>query len=388
MGISVSKLVKSYGGATVIQAISFDVAAGEFVTLLGPSGCGKTTTLRCIAGLDTPNGGTIAINGRVVSDPARHLFVPPHERDLGMVFQSYAIWPHLTVAQNVAFPLTVKGGRDSAATVADAVAWALGIVGMGHLAGRRPSELSGGQQQRVALARAIAARPQLLLFDEPLSNLDARLRDRTRLEISRIQRELRVPALYVTHDQTEALSMSDRVIVMEAGAIVQAGRPEELYHRPVNRFVADFIGNANFLTIHRDGLHWRLEDGTPLLVDAGGDDAGDQRVALLRPESVRLDAAPSFDPPSSDPPSSDPPSSDARGTPGLNRLTGRIRGGMYMGPHVEYLVEAGGALIRAFSRQALPPGSPATLSFAAADCRLVGTGEVQDIPHRSHAHAR
>ena len=383
MGISVSKLVKSYGAATVIQAISFDVSAGEFVTLLGPSGCGKTTTLRCIAGLDTPNGGTIAINGRVVSDPARHLFVPPHERDLGMVFQSYAIWPHLTVAQNVAFPLTVKGGRDSAATVADAIAWALGIVGMGHLAGRRPSELSGGQQQRVALARAIAARPQLLLFDEPLSNLDARLRDRTRLEISRIQRELRVPALYVTHDQTEALSMSDRVIVMEAGAIVQAGRPEELYHRPVNRFVADFIGNANFLTVHRDGLHWRLEDGTPLLVDAGGDDAGDQRVALLRPESVRLDAAPSSITPSSDPSCFDQP-----GTPGLNRLTGRVRGGMYMGPHVEYLVEAGGALIRAFSRQALPPGSPATLSFAAADCRLVGTDEVENVPHRSHAHAR
>ena len=185
----------------------------------GPSGCGKTTTLRCIAGLETPTGGSIAINGETVSDPATNLFVPPHERDLGMVFQSYAVWPHLTVAENVAFPLTVKGERDVAASVN----WALDIVGMGKLAKRRPSELSGGQQQRVALARAIAARPQLLLFDEPLSNLDARLRDRTRLEISRIQRELKVPALYVTHDQTEALSMSDRVIVMDAGRIVQEG---------------------------------------------------------------------------------------------------------------------------------------------------------------------
>ena len=364
MGISIRNLVKSYGAATVIRSISFDVADGEFVTLLGPSGCGKTTTLRCIAGLDTPNGGAIAINGRVVSDPAHDLFVPPHERDLGMVFQSYAIWPHLTVAQNVAFPLTVKGGGTAAAK--EAVSWALGIVGMGHLADRRPSELSGGQQQRVALARAIAARPQLLLFDEPLSNLDARLRDRTRLEISRIQRELRVPTLYVTHDQTEALSMSDRVIVMEAGAVVQEGPPEELYHRPVNRFVADFIGNANFLPVHRDGQQWRLEDGTPITVDAGADEAGGPRVALLRPESIRLDAEP------------------GPAQPGMNRLSGRVMSGMYMGPHVEYLVEAGGALIRAFSRQALPPGSPATLSFTAADCRLVET-ETQD---RSAAHAR
>ncbi len=386
MGISIRNLVKSYGAATVIQAISFDVADGEFVTLLGPSGCGKTTTLRCIAGLDTPNGGTIAINGRVVSDPARDLFVPPHERDLGMVFQSYAIWPHLTVAQNVAFPLTVKGGRDGAGAVADAVSWALGIVGMGHLAARRPSELSGGQQQRVALARAIAARPQLLLFDEPLSNLDARLRDRTRLEISRIQRELRVPTLYVTHDQTEALSMSDRVIVMEAGAVVQEGSPEALYHRPVNRFVADFIGNANFLPVHRDGLQWRLEDGTPIAVDAGDHQAGEngagengvgengsggQRVALLRPESIRIDAEPG-------------PVTPGPVTPGLNRLSGRVMGGMYMGPHVEYIVEVGGALIRAFSRQALPPGSPATLSFTAEDCRLVETGA---SPDRSTAHA-
>jgi ABC-type Fe3+/spermidine/putrescine transport system ATPase subunit len=178
MGIAVRKLVKSFGPLTVIHAISFDVADGEFVTLLGPSGCGKTTTLRCIAGLDTPSNGTIVINGETVSDPVSDLFVPPHERDLGMLFQSYAVWPHLTVAENVAFPLIVKGERE----VAAAVAWALDVVDMSKLAKRRPSELSGGQQQRVALARAIAARPQLLLFDEPLSSLDARLRDRTRLE--------------------------------------------------------------------------------------------------------------------------------------------------------------------------------------------------------------
>ena len=363
MGVSVRNLVRSFGPLTVIHAISFDVADGEFVTLLGPSGCGKTTTLRCIAGLDTPNSGSIAINGRTVSDPARNLFVPPHERDLGMVFQSYAVWPHLTVAENVAFPLTVKGGRDTAA----GVAWALDIVGMTKLASRRPSELSGGQQQRVALARAIAARPQLLLFDEPLSNLDARLRDRTRLEISRIQRELKVPTLYVTHDQTEALSMSDRVIVMEAGRIVQEGSPRELYQRPVNRFVADFIGNANFLHVRRVGRQWQLEDGSPVEVDPATDrDDGRSKIALLRPEAIRLDQTP------------------VQALAGQNRLTGRVIGGMYLGPHVEYLVEVGADRLRAYSRSALAPGSPATLTFNAQDCRLV-----DDVPQPEtrYAHA-
>jgi len=363
MGISVRGLVKSYGAAAVINAISFDVADGEFVTLLGPSGCGKTTTLRCIAGLDAPNGGAITINGRVVSDASGGVFVPPHRRDLGMVFQSYAIWPHLTVAQNVAFPLTVRGERNTV----PAVGWALSVVGMAHLAERRPSELSGGQQQRVALARAIAGRPQLLLFDEPLSNLDARLRDRTRLEISRIQRELKVPALYVTHDQTEALSMSDRVIVMEAGTVVQEGRPRDLYHEPVNRFVADFIGSANFLDVRWVGRQWQLADGTPIQVDPVSDGGGSRpQVALLRPESIRLD--------------SDTPAGDG---PGLNRLTGRVLGSMYLGPHIEYVVEVSGALIRAFSRRELPPGSLATLTFAAHDCRLVddAAAAVPEVQH-------
>ena len=349
MGIAVRGLVKSYGPVRVIHGISLDVAVGEFVTLLGASGCGKTTTLRSIAGLEVPNAGSITINGRVVSDAERGVFVPPHERDLGMVFQSYAIWPHLSVAQNVAFPLTVRGERKPG----PAVAWALGIVGMAAFADRRPSELSGGQQQRVALARAIAGRPQVLLFDEPLSNLDARLRDRTRAEISRIQRELHVPALYVTHDQTEALSMSDRVVVMEAGRIVQQGKPDDLYARPVNRFVADFIGNANFLPVRRDGGAWRLPDGTAITL-SGDAEAGPDPVALLRPEAIRLEAAPG-----------------GAAEADLNRLTGTVQSGAFLGPCIEYLVDVAGARIRAFSRVALAPGSTAVLSFAAADCRLV-----------------
>ena len=349
MGISVRDLVKSYGNVRVIHAISIDVAEGEFVTLLGPSGCGKTTTLRAIAGLEVPNGGSITINGRVVSDAGKGLFVPPHERNLGMVFQSYAIWPHLTVAQNVAFPLTVRGERKAG----PAVAWALDVVGMGPFAERRPSELSGGQQQRVALARAIAGRPQLLLFDEPLSNLDARLRDRTRTEISRIQRELHVPALYVTHDQTEALSMSDRVIIMQAGRVVQQGRPETLYSEPANRFVADFIGNANFLPVQRDGNTWRLPDGTAILL-GGAPDMEGEPVALLRPEAIRLE-----------------PAEPGVAGPGHNRLSGTVQAGAYLGAHIEYVVEVAGTRVRAFSRVALAPGSPVVLGFAAADCRLV-----------------
>ncbi|MDT7951587.1 MAG: ABC transporter ATP-binding protein [Acetobacteraceae bacterium] len=356
MGIAVRGLVKSYGPLRVIHAISFEVAEGEFVTLLGPSGCGKTTTLRAIAGLEVPNGGAITINGHIVSDADGGVFVPPHERNLGMVFQSYAIWPHLTVAQNVAFPLTVRGERKPG----PAVAWALDVVGMGAFAERRPSELSGGQQQRVALARAIAGKPQVLLFDEPLSNLDARLRDRTRSEISRIQRELHVPALYVTHDQTEALSMSDRVIVMQAGHIVQQGRPEALYTEPANRFVADFIGNANFLPVRREGGTWRLPDGTPILLRETPE-TGDDPVVLLRPEAIRLESAESGAP-----------------HPGNNRLIGTVQGGAYLGPYIEYVVEVAGTRLRAFSRVALAPGSAAVLSFAPADCRLVASGASQE----------
>ncbi len=351
MGISVRDLVKVYGQSTVIKGISFDVADGEFVTLLGPSGCGKTTTLRCIAGLDTIDGGEIRINEQVVSNTATGVFVPPHERNLGMVFQSYAVWPHLTVAQNVAFPLTVRGVRDTA----EAVKWALDIVGMNDLAARRPSELSGGQQQRVALARAIAGKPQVLLFDEPLSNLDARLRDRTRAEISRIQRELKVPAIYVTHDQTEALSMSDRIIVLSAGLTIQDGLPKQIYHAPVNRFVADFIGNANFLPVQRQSEQWALPDGTPLLVCPDTKHLqGDKITALVRPEAIQVEPQPK-----------------AEAQPDINRVTGTVLSSVFLGQHIEHLVSVSGLELRAFSRTPLAVGSEVTISFHANDCRLL-----------------
>src|SRR5688572_11775269 len=203
MSISVQNLVKRFDANTVVHDISFEVARGEFVSLLGPSGCGKTTTLRCIAGLEDANAGVIRIADTVVSAPDNGILVPAHERQIGMVFQSYAIWPHMTVADNVGFPLSVR--NLPAADVRRQVQDALGIVGLTELKDRHPSQLSGGQQQRVALARAIVGRPKVLLFDEPLSNLDAKLREGTRTEIRRLQRELGVAAVYVTHDQEEEI---------------------------------------------------------------------------------------------------------------------------------------------------------------------------------------
>jgi iron(III) transport system ATP-binding protein len=249
--VEVTGLEKRYAdGKTSVAAVngvSFSVQAGEFFTLLGPSGCGKTTTLRCLAGLERPSGGTITIAGRVVSLSDPPAFVAPNERDIGMVFQSYAIWPHMTVFQNVAFPLKVAGlGARSAETTAR-VEEALALVHLDAQASRLATQLSGGQQQRLALARALVRRPPLLLLDEPLSNLDARLREQMRLELRALQRRLGITMVYVTHDQTEALSMSDRLAVMHEGRIVQAGSPAEMYGSPASAFVAEFIGSSNVL---------------------------------------------------------------------------------------------------------------------------------------------
>ena len=354
MSISVKSLVKIYGTNRVVDDVSLEVAKGEFVSLLGPSGCGKTTTLRCIAGLEEANGGEIAIDGVTVSAPERGMMLAPNARDVGMVFQSYAVWPHMTVAENVAFPLTIR--KTEAKTVKERVDWALGIVGLRELRDRQPSQLSGGQQQRVALARAIVGRPRVLLFDEPLSNLDAKLRDTTRAEIRRLQRELDIAALYVTHDQAEALSMSDRVIVMDKGRIMQAGTPKELYRRPANRFVADFVGVASFVdvTAADSGLMWRLPDGTTVAADGSAAKAGGRLQLMLRPEAVSLGAA---------------------GTTftgeGVQVLKGRIREAHYLGAYSEYLIEAGGGLVRVHANEDHAPGADVVLAFRAADARVL-----------------
>lgn len=270
-------LTKRYHDFVAVDGVSLAVEQGEAVALLGPSGCGKTTTLRMLAGLITPDGGTIQVDGGdITRDPA-------HRRNMGYVFQSYALFPHLSVARNVGFGLEER--RVPRAEIAARVDEALAMVRLGGLGQRRPRELSGGQQQRVALARALVIRPSVLLLDESLSNLDAKLRDTMRREIRDIQRSLGITTLFVTHDQVEALTMCDRIAVMNRGRVEQVGSPEDIYERPATRFVADFVGRANILPATRgpDGrvALW----GTPLPVAAP---AGGEVDVFVRPQRIRL----------------------------------------------------------------------------------------------------
>ena len=249
--ISIRNLKKSFrahqGRVDALKEINLEVGEGEFCVLLGPSGCGKTTTLRCVAGLERPDGGEITIADRMVNAPEKRIYVSTEKRDLGMVFQSYAIWPHMNVFNNVAFPLTQGQKRFSKAEVAEKVNKALERVQLGGLGERPATDLSGGQQQRVAMARAMVTEPKILLMDEPLSNLDARLREQMRVELRKITKSIGVTTLYVTHDQAEALSLGDKVCVMSAGEILQTADPHEVYARPSNLFVAQFVGDMNFV---------------------------------------------------------------------------------------------------------------------------------------------
>src|SRR6187551_2301722 len=244
--IEVENLEVYFGAVPAVRGVSFTVLHGEQLTLLGPSGCGKTTTLRAIAGLEKPVAGEIRIDGAPIYSAARDIHVPAEKRGLSMVFQSYAIWPHMTVFDNVAYGLRVR--REEAAAIRDKVMRALALVQMQAFADRRASQLSGGQQQRVALARAFVFQPSVLLFDEPLSNLDAKLRADMRIELRELQHRLGITSVYVTHDLEEALAMSDRIVVMKDGLIAQVGSPLEIYNHPRNAFVADFVGSSNLIT--------------------------------------------------------------------------------------------------------------------------------------------
>jgi iron(III) transport system ATP-binding protein len=275
-----------------VNDVSFTVEEGEFYTLLGPSGCGKTTTLRSIAGLEVPTAGSISIDGNVVADDDS--FVPPEARALGMVYQHYAVWPHMTVFKNVAFPMKVAKTKYTKQQISDRVEEMLAVVQLEEEIHRPATQLSGGQQQRLALARALVDKPNLLLLDEPLSNLDARLRDRMRLELKHIQQRLGVTAIYVTHDQAEALSMSSKVAVLDGGVVVQEGTPRDIYERPANKFVANFVGNTNLL----DADVLEVGDGTvKVLSPIGVIEAtnkghqvavGDTVPVSIRPENVGL----------------------------------------------------------------------------------------------------
>jgi len=294
--VVLEKVSRNFGDFVAVSGVDLRVNEGEFVTLLGPSGCGKTTTLRMVAGLEQNTGGRISIGNVVVSDAARGLFVPAERRALGMVFQSYAIWPHMTVFDNVAYPLQVR--RLRRAEIRERVLAALKLVEMASYADRPAPALSGGQQQRVAIARALVFEPALLLLDEPLSNLDARLRVQMGSEFRALQKRLGITSLYVTHDQEEAMTLSDRVVVMQAGRVMQIGTPEEIYQRPRSRAVATFFGSPNLmqatvmacsrlgdgefeLSVYGDGWRGMCRAGEAFAVGTG-------LLVMVRPENVRL----------------------------------------------------------------------------------------------------
>lgn len=357
--IRVTDLVKIYptGSVKAVDGVSFEVEEGSFYTLLGPSGCGKTTTLRCIAGLERADGGSIALGDiTVVSD---RIFVPPHERDIGMVFQNYAIWPHMTVFENVAFPLRVVSHRHRIRGVQQRVEEALTLVGLEAYQKRMATQLSGGQQQRLSLARAIVREPKVLLLDEPLSNLDAKLRERMRGELLVIQKRLGVTTLFVTHDQVEALSMSDHVAVMDDGKIVQQGTPEDIYHRPANEFVANFIGSTNLfmgeLLPESDppgGCRVKTDIGT-LTCDAGSLDLpGSSVMMAIRPEDVVIH------------------SDEGRPIDKPNLFKGRVQIALFTGTSIEYYVDVGDALlqVRAGPRGRLSRGESIVMEIPPEAC--------------------
>jgi iron(III) transport system ATP-binding protein len=260
MRLEISSLRKSYGRHLAVRDVGLVVEEGEFVVILGPSGCGKTTTLRCLAGLEKPDDGTIRIGTATVFDGGGAVFVPPERRNIGMIFQSYALWPHMTVFENVAFPFEAR--RQRGPQVGDRVREVLALVGLAGLEDRSASLLSGGQMQRVALARALACKPAALLFDEPLSNLDLKLRHHLRQELRELQKTSGASAVFVTHDQSEAAALADRIVVMNEGRIVQSDTPEKLFSRPADRFTADFIGIPNLLpaaaVTAAGGNRWRI----------------------------------------------------------------------------------------------------------------------------------
>jgi iron(III) transport system ATP-binding protein len=343
-------------GRPAVDGVSFHVPAGEIVVLLGPSGCGKTTTLRCIAGLEHATAGRVSIGGRLMSAPLDGIQVPPRLRNIGMVFQSYAVWPHMTVRQNVAYPLRHR--RTPRAEVERKTAEVLELVGLAQFAERSVVSLSGGQMQRVALARSLVYQPQLLLLDEPLSNLDARLREHMRVELRALQQRLGIAVLFVTHDQAEAMVLSDRSAVMHAGRIEQVGTPITLYERPATSFVRDFLGRVLTLPViisaddcaevHGEpGALVQLPPGAQLPASAGG-----RLVMACRPEDVHI---------------------EAQAEPGLNRLSARIETAAYLGEHIEYGVRtAGGQLLLVISprRQRYDLGAPVSVRVDTSEATL------------------
>ena len=332
--VIVSDLVKRFGDFKAVDRISFSIKHNEFFSLLGPSGCGKSTTLRCIAGLEDPDDGSIEIGGRKVFDADTN--VPPNKRLLGMVFQNYAIWPHMTVYENISYPLRIA--KKNPGEIQKTVARVMETIGIGTLGHRKPHELSGGQQQRVALGRSLAMEPNVLLLDEPLSNLDAKLREEMRVELKTIQERTGTPILYVTHDQLEAMALSDRIAIMKDGKILQCADPLAIYNNPVNRFVFDFIGQSSYLDCEilgetEKGLRVAVE-GKIIEVPRPPQVPAQKEAALAaRPEDIEL-----------------LPYRDGQD----EALTGQVKIFLFLGNLIEYRVKVGDRLMQVHSDKASP----------------------------------
>jgi iron(III) transport system ATP-binding protein len=320
--VSFQGLTKEFTGMAAVQDLRLDIKSGEFVSLLGPSGCGKTTTLRLAAGFLAPDAGEIRINDRVISSAS--VLVPPERRNMSMIFQSYAVWPHMTVFQNVAYGLKFK--KLSGPEIAEKTERLLRVVHLETLKDRYPAELSGGQQQRVALARALVVEPQILLLDEPLSNLDANLREEMRFEIRRLHEEFKITTIYVTHDQAEAMVASDRIVVMNKGKIIQVGAPEEIFDYPKTRFVAEFIGKTNILPGRAAGENKiALSEGLDVRVARADGVANRETFVCIRPHNFVLTSS----------------ESEARAltNSGYNRFTGVVQRRIYFGDAIDYVID-------------------------------------------------
>ena len=347
---------KTFASTSAVAGVSLSISPGEVFTLLGPSGCGKSTTLRIVAGLEDPDTGDVLLDGRLIASGGRGFSLPPERRDLGMVFQSYAIWPHMTVFQNVAFPLQLRGAAKS--VIQAKVEHVLDLVGLSGLGSRGATELSGGQQQRVALARAIVYEPKLLLLDEPLSNLDAKLREHMRVELRALQRRLGIAVLFVTHDQAEAMVLSDRIGVMQLGRLEQVGTPRVLYERPASTFVRDFLGRVHTLEVAvASAQHVEVpgEAGVVFQLPASCSQMsnGTQKLVLAwRPENVSIEA-------------------DSQ--PGLNRLSATIETAAYLGERIEYSVRTAGGrsmLVVSPRHQYYEPGATVGLRVDTSEATL------------------
>jgi iron(III) transport system ATP-binding protein len=365
-GVRVGDLLKTYGDIVAVDDLTMDFEGGTLTTLLGPSGCGKTTTLRCIAGLEKPDRGVVSIGEATVF--SHDTDVPPEKRKVGIVFQSYAIWPHMSVFDNIAFPLKIR--HASKQEVDEKVKKVMELVRLEGLGDRPATQVSGGQQQRIALARALVFDPEVLLLDEPLSNLDANLRDVVRVEVREIQRSLGITTIYVTHDQVEALSISDKVVVLRTGKVMAVGTPREIYTRPPNEFVASFVGKANLLsgTIAQMTDLPTLRTGESLVIvetkfgrvrchlhGAGGMKEGDKALVTIKPENVLVSAG-------------DGQAQEANSFPGKVELTS------YLGGFSEVVVSIGGEAIRAVRNSeepALAAGQAVSVAFPEHFCSLL-----------------